>query len=148
MLKNPSTISRTAFALPGVKPGTKRLCMPICCLQESLGLLQWLWPINSISTSISTVWNHWLPDVLRFILFHRQIFHLLYFSCLKILFSTCTSWKSGYAGFLPCWNQDCELVSQLPIFTIFYHNYISYVSLLQVIIKKISFVSHPPTSQS
>ncbi|WP_235389143.1 hypothetical protein, partial [Enterocloster clostridioformis] len=34
--------------------------------------------------------------------------------CYKNLFSASASTKPGLAGFYPYWNQDCELVSQLP----------------------------------
>ncbi|MCI6128707.1 MAG: hypothetical protein MR738_21885, partial [Enterocloster clostridioformis] len=44
----------------------------------------------------------------------RQVFTAALFCCYKNLFSASASTKPGLAGFYPYWNQDCELVSQLP----------------------------------
>jgi len=42
------------------------------------------------------------------------VFTAALFCCYKNLFSASASTKPGLAGFYPYWNQDCELVSQLP----------------------------------
>ena len=52
--------------------------------------------------------------------FYRQISLSALFPYHKISLSTPSLWKSGYAGFLLCWNHYCELVSQLPKCFIFW----------------------------
>ena len=56
-----------------------------------------------------------MHESICYMLFYRQIFLSALFSCSKILVSACISWKSTHVAFLHHWDQDCVLVSQLPI---------------------------------